>query len=487
MSALWWAPILTLFDVSLGRRCTYYKGPYTSIEKIGQGNISGNAQSCTHSSCCTGIFRLVNGQPIPDWQGCSKTDDQCSDICTSTQLIDQNYTTCVCNSDFCNAKLIWVPADRGTHGSDMIPLALSLGGFLLIMVFGFLVLKRKWRQIFQGYESLWCAKVMQGGTVTSLCLCERSERPALDFSNIELQQVLGKGSNAKVWQGTLQGTSVVFKVYPPTCHRLYSTEREVYELPLMEHSSIIRFLGAGTSPETRDCMLVLELAPHGSLHSYLSQNITDWPATVKLGLSLAEGLAFLHAVVSRNDLHKPAVAHRDLSSSNILVKADGTCALCDFGFSTILCSSPRHQGYQLNSDNRQVCARLGTLRYLPPEILDGNLNFCNTSSLKQADVYALGLLLWEISMRCRDLSSGAVVPEHRLPYEAELSASPSLEELLMLVSKRGARPQVPARWRRTIQGRTSLSEILENCWDHDPEARLTAQCAADRLAALLPP
>lgn len=42
------------------------------------------------------------------------------------------------------------------------------------------------------------------------------------------------------------------------------------------------------------------------------------------------------------DVHKPAVAHRDLSSFNVLVRADGSCALCDFGCSTILrsCSGP---------------------------------------------------------------------------------------------------------------------------------------------------
>lgn len=36
------------------------------------------------------------------------------------------------------------------------------------------------------------------------------------------------------------------------------------------------------------------------------------------------------------DVHKPSVAHRDLSSSNVLVRADGTCVLCDFGCSAIL-------------------------------------------------------------------------------------------------------------------------------------------------------
>lgn len=36
---------------------------------------------------------------------------------------------------------------------------------------------------------------------------------------------------------------------------------------------------------------------------------------------------------SLQDLYKPAVSHRDLNSRNILVKADGTCVIIDFGLS----------------------------------------------------------------------------------------------------------------------------------------------------------
>lgn len=32
-------------------------------------------------------------------------------------------------------------------------------------------------------------------------------------------------------------------------------------------------------------------------------------------------------------MYKPAVSHRDLNSRNILVKADGTCVIIDFGLS----------------------------------------------------------------------------------------------------------------------------------------------------------
>ena len=50
---------------------------------------------------------------------------------------------------------------------------------------------------------------------------------------------------------------------------------------------------------------------------------------------------------------------------------------------------------------------MGTLRYMSPEVLDGavNLRDCE-ASLKQIDVYSLGLVLWEIATRCSDLYQG---------------------------------------------------------------------------------
>ena len=51
--------------------------------------------------------------------------------------------------------------------------------------------------------------------------------------------------------------------------------------------------------------------------------------------------------------------------------------------------------------------QVGTLRYMAPEVLEGavNLRDCE-ASLKQIDMYALGLVLWEIGSRCSDLYQG---------------------------------------------------------------------------------
>lgn len=53
-----------------------------------------------------------------------------------------------------------------------------------------------------------------------------------------------------------------------------------------------------------------------------------------------------------------------------------------------------------------VC-QVGTIRYMAPEVLEGavNLRDCE-SALKQVDMYALGLIYWEIFMRCTDLFPG---------------------------------------------------------------------------------
>lgn len=54
--------------------------------------------------------------------------------------------------------------------------------------------------------------------------------------------------------------------------------------------------------------------------------------------------------------------------------------------------------------------QVGTLRYMAPELLDGavNLRDCE-ASLKQIDVYAMGLVLWEIASRCVDLYQGITI------------------------------------------------------------------------------
>lgn len=58
---------------------------------------------------------------------------------------------------------------------------------------------------------------------------------------------------------------------------------------------------------------------------------------------------------------KPAIAHRDLKSKNILVKSDGTCAIGDLGLAV---------RYNVTTDTVDIPLnnRVGTKRYMAPEV-----------------------------------------------------------------------------------------------------------------------
>ena len=125
---------------------------------------------------------------------------------------------------------------------------------------------------------------------------------------------------------------------------------------------------------------------------------------------------------------------------------------------------------------------------MAPEVLEGavNLRDCETA-LKQIDVYALGLVLWELCTRCHDWNVNAecnVVPEYKSPYQAEIGKSPSFEQMQILVSRHKARPMFHVNWDDMGDAARIAKETCEDCWDHDAEARLTALCAEERLHEL---
>lgn len=45
-------------------------------------------------------------------------------------------------------------------------------------------------------------------------------------------------------------------------------------------------------------------------------------------------------------------------------------------------------------------SQVGTARYMAPEVLEARLNLENIESFKQADIYSMALVLWEMTSRC---------------------------------------------------------------------------------------
>lgn len=138
--------------------------------------------------------------------------------------------------------------------------------------------------------------------------------------------------------------------------------------------------------------LVTDYHERGSLFDYLSKNTVDIGGMLKMASSIANGLAHLHMEILGTQ-GKPAIAHRDLKSKNILVKSNGTCAIADLGLAV------RYDSLT-NSVDIPPNPRVGTKRYLAPEVLDESINISHFDSFKRADIYSFGLCIWEIARRC---------------------------------------------------------------------------------------
>lgn len=134
---------------------------------------------------------------------------------------------------------------------------------------------------------------------------------------------------------------------------------------------------------------------------------------------------------------KPAIAHRDLKSKNILVRSDHrTCVIADLG----LCV--RHQT-DTDTVDRPVNDKCGTKRYLAPEILNEAININSFNDWKRADIYSFGLVLWELGRRC---NLGGLFEDYQLPYYEFVDSDPSLEDMKSVVCEKKLRPICPNRW-----------------------------------------
>jgi len=95
-----------------------------------------------------------------------------------------------------------------------------------------------------------------------------------------------------------------------------------------------------------------------------------WQSVARIGIQVAEALAYAHA---------QGTLHRDIKPSNLLLDAKGTVWVTDFGLAKTLDSE----------DLTHTGDVVGTLRYLPPERFHGKGD-------ARSDLYSLGLTLYEL-------------------------------------------------------------------------------------------
>lgn len=287
---------------------------------------------------------------------------------------------------------------------------------------------------------------------------------------IQMVQSVGKGRYGEVWLGKWRDEKVAVKVFFTTEEASWFRETEIYQTVLMRHENILGFIAAdikGTGSWTQ-MILITDFHELGSLHDYLQTRVINEQMLHVLAYSLISGLHHLHMeIVSKPG--KPAIAHRDIKSRNILVKRNGECAVADFGLAV---------KYSSEQDEIHIApnTRVGTRRYMAPEVLDETLNSMHFESFKMADMYSVGLVFWEMARRCISTvpaTKNTTCEDYALPYHDVVPSDPSFDDMFDVVCSKGIRPPIPERW-LDVKILETLSRIMTECWNPKPEARLTA-------------
>eukprot|EP00066_Takifugu_rubripes_P003194 XP_003965598.1 PREDICTED: bone morphogenetic protein receptor type-1B-like isoform X1 [Takifugu rubripes] len=292
---------------------------------------------------------------------------------------------------------------------------------------------------------------------------------------IQMVKQIGKGRYGEVWMGKWRGERVAVKVFFTTEEESWFRETEIYQTFLMRHDNILGFIAAdikGTGSWTQ-LYLITDYHENGSLYDYLKSNTLDVKALLKLAYSSISGLCHLHTEIYGTQ-GKPAIAHRDLKSKNILVKKNGSCCIADLGLAV-----------KFNSDSNEVDIppnlRVGTKRYMPPEVLDESLNRSYFQSFIMADMYSFGLIMWEMARRS---TFGGIVEEYQLPYHDLVPTDPSYEDMQEVVCIKKQRPSFANRW-SSDECLRQMGKLMSECWAHSPASRLTALRVKKTLAKML--
>lgn len=229
--------------------------------------------------------------------------------------------------------------------------------------------------------------------------------------------------------------------------RRFQLERRI--LAGLEHPNIARMYDGGATDDGRP-YLVMELVE--------GERITDFCDRHRLGIP--ERLALFRSVCAAvQHAHQNLVVHRDLKPSNVMVTADGTPKLLDFGIARLL--GPE----EAESPRTRPGMRILTPEYAAPEQLRGEP--VTTAS----DVYALGALLYEIlaGRRPFDRRSMATLgqeePDPVAPRPSMASGRPDAD-LETVAEARGTSPE---RLRRRLQG--DLDTIVLKALEADPRLR----------------
>lgn len=181
----------------------------------------------------------------------------------------------------------------------------------------------------------------------------------------------------------------------------FRRERQI--LANLEHPNIAQLLDGGTAPDGSP-YLVMEYVGGMPIDEFSDSR----------QLSIAGRLRLFRTVCCAvHYAHQNLIVHRDLKPTNILVKADGTIKLLDFGIAKLL--NPDPAGTRL--EKTATAMRIMTPEYASPEQTRGDAITMAT------DIYTLGVVLYELLSGHRPYRSLPEILSGRAPEEPSVAVN----------------------------------------------------------------
>ncbi len=246
---------------------------------------------------------------------------------------------------------------------------------------------------------------------------------------------LGRGAFGIVYAGHYRGQPVAIKTLHVTTPKVVKSLYEEAAVMFRTASPYtVKLQGICSTPKVTS--LVMERMLGGSLFHLLQDETKElpWVLRYRLAYEIAEGIGVLHG---------QGILHRDLKSLNVLLDEEQHAKITDFGFSKL-----RGQVTSIAGSSHKQS--LGTLVYKSPELMEAESDSDDDDEAKQlisytpySDIYAYGMILWEIATR-------------RIPFEGK--SQRKIEKRI----RKGKQEAIPADCPK------EFAELIQACWAKEP-------------------
>lgn len=279
------------------------------------------------------------------------------------------------------------------------------------------------------------------------------------ISHYEFIRKIGAGGSGVVYLATdtLLQRPVVMKLLKRGAQSLEQVRttqlREARLASAIDHPNVCAIYDVGeasaeSSGGEDEAYIVMQYIPGKSLDKVIAEGPASLQLVLSAGIQIADGL---------NAAHLLGIFHRDLKPANVMLTDGGLIKILDFGLARRL--SLEEADFDPSAPGRPVApppeatytARGGTIAYMAPE------QFVTGRSSVQSDVFALGLILYELASG-RHPFHRPDAPEFQTIRALQFADPPNLREIV---------PGIPIE----------LESVILRCLEKQPSARFSS--AAD--------